>query len=209
MSDPLVPTWKGMHGEAYRHLTWAIDMLEAVDQEFRVSERRAFDECGSAFRPSIKRAVWQCADASHRDLRRVSQSCTLFKGAFPLIKEVEMAQKIIRSGETRPPATDALAASHSARTCAVAEFPPHEFGLPGLQNEVAFRRKPLTYAHGALASLLGQLRGELGATQGGAELRRIRQLLRQASAESTQRTRNTMIVGCNLFCPPGFQVAPN
>ena len=50
---------QGMHGEAYRHLTWAIDMLEAVDQEFRVSERRAFDECGSAFRPSIKRAVWQ------------------------------------------------------------------------------------------------------------------------------------------------------
>ena len=90
---------QGMHGEAYRHLTWAIDMLEAVDQEFKVSERRAFDECGSAFRPSIKRAVWQCADASHRDLRRVSQSFTLFKGAFPLIKEVEMAQKIIRSGD--------------------------------------------------------------------------------------------------------------
>ena len=62
---------------------------------------------------------------------------------------------------TRPPATNALAAFSERRTCAVAEFPPHEFGLPGLQNEVAFRRKPLTYAHGALASLLGQLRGEI------------------------------------------------
>lgn len=41
------------------------------------------------------------------------------------------------------------------------EHPPREFGLRSLSEDVIYRRKPLTYAYGGLASLLARLPGSI------------------------------------------------
>jgi tetratricopeptide (TPR) repeat protein len=127
---------QGMRGEAYKLLAWALEMIEAVDEEYQVTTKRRFDECGSAFMPSIRRSVLQGVDAAHRDLR--GQSFTLTKGPFPIGKEVQLKMKMIRSAT---------------------EHPPRDFNLTRLQDDAIYRRKPLTYAHGGLASLLGRMPG--------------------------------------------------
>ena len=119
-------------------IAWALEMIEAIDEQYQVTAEGKFGECGSSFVPSIRRAVLQGADLTHRDIR--GQSFTLTKGPLPLCKEVEFKLKIIKS---------------------VAEHPPRSSGLTSLSDEITYRRKPLTYAHGGLASLLGQFPGHL------------------------------------------------
>ena len=50
---------QGLGGEAYKMLSWALEMIEAVDEEFQVTAKKRFNECGSAFVPSIRRSVLQ------------------------------------------------------------------------------------------------------------------------------------------------------
>jgi hypothetical protein len=122
----------GQVAECYKSDLWARKFITLADQEFKVSEERTYAEKGSTFLPSFRIGLMLSELGSLISLRGNQVT-----GPYPMEASLELSLKIADMAKSMEvPRTDG-----QPEYCYV-------------QNDVAFRRKPLAMAHSAIASHL-------------------------------------------------------